>query len=92
MAKNNPKQLLGSFNGKVLWFDDKLGYGFVECEEFEKNIFIHHSRVQSNDDFKTLSKGQLVSFEVAQTEKGFMAVNLRENKVAKPKTVVVTNQ
>lgn len=79
------------YNGEVLWFSDKLGYGFIETPELgidnktgrPKAIFVHFARIGSNESFKTLSKGQKVTFEIVETQKGLMAVNVRENKILK---------
>lgn len=71
----------GEYIGTILWFDDRRGYGFIECLQFEKNIFVHFNRVESYENFKTLSKGQIVTFEATQTVKGFMAVNVRQQKI-----------
>ena len=54
--------------GKVKWFNDKKGFGFIECEE-HGDVFVHFSAIQS-DGFKTLSDGQEVSFEVEKGQKG----------------------
>lgn len=84
-----------SYTGTVLWFRDNLGYGFIETDELKNNegqsrsIFVHYSRIMTDEKFKTLSKGQVVHFEIAETTKGLMAVNVRENKVAKLKATFV---
>ena len=54
--------------GKVKWFSDKKGYGFIESEGGE-DIFVHFSAVQG-EGFKTLKEGQEVEFEVGQGQKG----------------------
>jgi len=77
------------YTGTVLWFSDRLGYGFLECSDFTKSIFVHFSRINNQDPFKTLSRGQIVLFDVANTNKGFMAVNIREDKIIKPKVEVI---
>lgn len=67
------------FFGKVSWFDPKLGYGFIEWDKDnvkQKDIFIHFSDIAS-EGFKTLYKGQNVSFE------------LGTNKNGRPKAIVV---
>lgn len=85
-----------SYTGTVLWFRDNLGYGFIETDELRNNdgenrsIFCHYSRIMTDEKFKTLSKGQVVHFEIAETTKGLMAVNVRENKVIKLKATFVT--
>ena len=60
--------------GKVKWFSDKKGFGFIEYEE-GKDIFVHYSAV-SGGGFKSLSEGQEVEFEVAEGEKGLQAKNV----------------
>ena len=47
--------------GKVLWFDARLGYGFIGRSEGEKDLFVHWSDVTC-EGFKTLKKGQEVAF------------------------------
>jgi CspA family cold shock protein len=48
--------------GNVVWFDAKLGYGFISREE-EKDLFVHWSDIQS-EGFKTLKKGQEVAYSI----------------------------
>ncbi len=54
--------------GRVKWFNEKKGFGFIESEEGE-DCFVHFSEIQS-DGFKTLSEGQLVEFERSMGQKG----------------------
>lgn len=79
------------YDGEVLWFSDSQGYGFIECKEFVENLFVHYSRIMTDEKFKTLSKGQLVTFSVAETNKKgklvFMAVNVRERNVLKANVI-----
>ena len=77
------------FKGTVLWFNDKLGYGFVVCPELTRNIFVHYSRLQNGEKWKSLSKGQFVTFEITETDKGLMAVNVEEQKIVPSKTRIV---
>jgi cold shock protein len=60
--------------GKVKWFNDSKGYGFIEQESGE-DVFVHFSAIQM-DGFKTLSEGQEVEFEVKSGDKGLHAVNV----------------
>lgn len=89
MTKLNGQKKLLMYDGEVLWFREDLGYGYLECKSFEKPIFVHFRRIESTETFKTLSKGQLVSFEVAESTKGLMAINVREKKIVPAKSVVV---
>jgi len=57
--------------GKVKWFNDSKGYGFIEQENGE-DVFVHYSAVQG-DGFKSLTQGQEVEFEVTQGPKGLQA-------------------
>lgn len=87
MGKNNEVK---SFHGTVQWFDAKLGYGFIESPSFDKAVFAHHTRIISNEPYKTLSKGQLVAFEMTNSVKGYMAVNIREEKIIPANAKVVS--
>ena len=60
--------------GKVKWFNEKKGYGFIEREE-GGDVFVHFSAI-TGDGFKTLSEGQTVEFEIIQGEKGPQAANV----------------
>lgn len=55
--------------GKVKWFNDKKGFGFITPDGGGKDLFVHHSEIQS-DGFRTLAEGQAVEFEVIQDTKG----------------------
>ena len=60
--------------GTVKWFSDQKGYGFIE-QDNGGDIFVHHSQIQGVG-FKTLSEGDLVSFEIGQGQKGPAAQNV----------------
>jgi len=60
--------------GKVKWFNDSKGYGFIEQEGGE-DVFVHFSAI-SMDGFKTLTEGQPVEFEVKAGEKGLSAAKV----------------
>ena len=60
--------------GKVKWFNDRKGYGFIEQED-GKDVFVHHSAI-IGDGFKTLKEGQHVKFDVTEGPKGPQASNV----------------
>ena len=60
--------------GKVKWFNEKKGYGFIERED-GGDVFVHFSAIKG-DGFKTLTEGQAVEFEIIQGEKGPQAANV----------------
>ncbi len=60
--------------GKVKWFNEKKGYGFIEREE-GGDVFVHFSAIKG-DGFKTLAEGQTVEFEIIQGDKGPQAANV----------------
>ncbi len=60
--------------GKVKWFNDAKGFGFIEQETGE-DVFVHFSSIQM-DGFKTLAEGQMVEFDVASGAKGLHASNV----------------
>lgn len=60
--------------GKVKWFNETKGYGFIERESGE-DVFVHYTSIQG-DGFKTLKEGQAVEFEIASDSKGSKAVNV----------------
>jgi len=61
--------------GKVKWFNDQKGYGFIETET-EGDVFVHYSAIDAQG-FRTLQEGEKVSFEVEDTPKGPQAVNVK---------------
>ncbi len=60
--------------GKVKWFDDQKGYGFIE-QEVGDDLFVHYSDIKQ-EGYKTLSEDQVVEFEIEETEKGLAAKNV----------------
>ena len=48
--------------GSVKWFSDKLGYGFIVCEDLDEEVFVHFSEIQM-DGYKSLKEGDIVSFD-----------------------------
>jgi len=66
-----------SLKGKIKWFNSKKGYGFIEREDKEKDIFVHASTVREAG-LKSLNEGDELTFEISEGEKGFSAVNLKK--------------
>ncbi len=60
--------------GKVKWFSDKKGYGFITAED-GKDVFVHHTGILG-EGRKTLREGDEVEFEIKQGPKGEQAVNV----------------
>ena len=60
--------------GRVKWFNNDKGYGFIDCTKNE-DIFVHYSAIKQ-DGYKTLSEGQEVSFDLIETAKGLQAINV----------------
>jgi CspA family cold shock protein len=56
--------------GTVKWFDATKGFGFITPNEGGKDLFVHHSEIQSGGGYATLADGQEVEFEVGQGQKG----------------------
>lgn len=60
--------------GKVKWFNDAKGYGFIE-QDAGDDVFVHFTAIQT-DGFKTLAEGQEVEFEINEGQKGPQASNV----------------
>jgi len=62
--------------GKVKWFNDQKGYGFITPDGGGRDLFVHHTAIQA-EGFRTLSEGQAVEFEVQEDAKGPRATNVK---------------
>ncbi len=56
--------------GTVKWFDAGKGFGFITPDDGGKDLFVHHSEIQSGSDYATLNDGQKVEYEVGEGQKG----------------------
>lgn len=61
--------------GKVKWFNASKGYGFLERQDGESDVFVHYSAIQG-DGFRSLEEGEAVEFTIARTDKGLQAENV----------------
>ncbi len=62
--------------GKVKWFNNEKGYGFIEYQDLE-DIFVHYSAI-AKEGYKTLEEGSLVGFKLIETSKGLQAIDVTE--------------
>ena len=60
--------------GRVKWFNNEKGYGFIEYTT-DEDIFVHYSAIRQ-DGYKTLTEGQLIRFQLIETPKGLQALNV----------------
>lgn len=67
--------------GRVKWFSNEKGYGFIERESGE-DVFVHYSAIQS-EGYKTLEEGEEVQFEVVQGARGPQAANVVRSQNAR---------
>jgi len=60
--------------GEVVWFNDKLGFGFIKPEDESSDLFVHYTNIVAEDGkFKTLTAGQKVSFTIGKNDTGRQA-------------------
>ena len=62
-------------DGRVKWFNEKKGYGFITKDDGE-DVFVHYSEIEM-DGFKTLSENQEVTFELKEGPRGLQATNVK---------------
>lgn len=71
------KKVSMSIKGKVKWFNGTKGYGFIEREDKEKDVFVHMSAVKDSG-VGYLDEGDSLTFEIEEGKKGPSAVNLKK--------------
>lgn len=62
-------------SGRVKWFDNKKGFGFIQSEN-GKDVFVHHSAI-AGEGYKTLNEGEVVNYELTESAKGLKADKVR---------------
>ena len=68
--------------GKVKWFNNEKGYGFIEYEGVvDEDIFVHYSAIEQ-EGYKTLKEGDVVEFTLIETAKGNQAINVKEVRLS----------
>lgn len=68
--------------GKIKWFSNQKGYGFVTPDGEEKDLFVHYSAIQA-DGYKSLQQGDTISFDIVTGPKGQQAGNVKVIKSSK---------
>ncbi|MDR6232315.1 cold shock domain-containing protein CspD [Pseudomonas oryzihabitans] len=68
-------------SGKVKWFNNAKGYGFIVADNSDEDLFAHYSAIQM-DGYRTLKAGQAVNFSIVQGPKGLHAVEIRPAEVS----------
>ncbi|MBI5242574.1 MAG: cold-shock protein [Elusimicrobia bacterium] len=63
--------------GKVKWFNDQKGFGFITPDDGSRDLFVHYTALKG-EGFKSLAENQKVEYEVEQSEKGPRAANVRK--------------
>jgi len=62
-------------SGKVKWFDNKKGFGFI-AQDTGQDVFVHHTAIVNQSGYRTLNEGEKVEFDVKQGPKGLQAENV----------------
>lgn len=75
MAEESIKEAV---QGRVKWFSDQKGYGFILCDD-KPDIFVHHSVIQM-EGFRTLKEGDFVIYDLLESPKGLQALNVSKKE------------
>ncbi len=67
--------------GKVKWFNDTKGFGFIASDPGRKDIFVHHSVIEGSG-YRTLREGEFVDYDVEDSDKGLKATRVKRLKAA----------
>jgi cold shock protein len=69
--------------GKVKWFNDQKGFGFISSDNGSKDIFVHHTVIEA-EGFRTLQDGEVVEYEAEDGPKGLKATRVRRAAAPAP--------
>jgi cold shock protein len=69
--------------GKVKWFNDQKGFGFISAEGTNKDVFVHHTVIEGHG-YKTLTDGETVEYEAEDSAKGLKATRVKRLTPATP--------
>ena len=69
----------GMASGKVKWFDNKRGFGFIAGDATGKDVFVHHSSIVGGG-YKTLVEGETVQYDLVASDKGPKALNVQRTR------------
>ncbi len=67
--------------GKVKWFDNRKGFGFIVQDASGRDVFVHHSSIEGQG-YKTLKEGETVNFDLIESDKGLKAQHVLRSDLA----------
>jgi cold shock protein len=73
---------MSSIKGKVKWFNGSKGYGFIERDDKQKDVFVHMSAVK-DAGIDYLDEGDVLTFDIEDGKKGPSAVNLKKSLISR---------
>lgn len=76
MTPNNSAKTISRKRGKVSWFNEAKGFGFILPEDGSDEVFVHHTYIVT-DDYPVLADGQHVEFDVIRRGAAFQATSVR---------------